>query len=292
MAILADRGSRILLQGLDNPLARFQCMEMVKHGTNLVGIVASEEEIQGFAIPGGIAVHDSFRAGKACSGDIALIFAEPLDAKRHILAALAAGIRIVVCFSDGVPYCDAIEACEHADRLGAILLGPNSSGFLSPGIVKAGFYVEEITLPGKVGVVSKSGSLSYAVLAEMKSVGIGVSTVVAIGGDTVRGAGFPEILKHFERDVDTEAVVLLGEVGGNDEELAAAFIATGMSKPVVAFVSGKSMPKGVSLGHAGAIAKDGKGDYKTKVGHLQAAGVCVSRNIGGIVHDLKTLGVK
>jgi succinyl-CoA synthetase alpha subunit len=267
-------------------------MEMVRHGTNLVGIVAIEKEIQGFAIPGALAVHDSFRAGNACDGDIALVFADPLEAKRHILAALDADIRTVVCFSDGIPCWDAIEACEHANRRGAILLGPNSSGFLSPGIIKAGFYVEEITLPGKVGVVSKSGSLSYAVMAEMKSAGIGVSTVVAIGGDSVRGAGFPEMLKHFERDVDTEAVVLLGEVGGDEEELAAAFVATEMSKPVVAFVSGKSMPKGISLGHAGAIAKDGKGDYQTKVSHLEAAGVFVAGNIGGIVHALKTLGVK
>jgi succinyl-CoA synthetase alpha subunit len=264
---------------------------MVKHGTNLVGIIAIEEEIEGFAIPGALAVHDGFRASKAYNVDIALVFADPLEAKQQILAALDAGIRIVVCFSDGVPYWDAIEACERADRLGAILLGPNSSGLLSPGIVKAGFYVEEITLPGKVGVVSKSGSLSYAVIAEMKSVGIGVSTVVAIGGDSVRGTGFPEILKHFENDADTEAVVLLGEVGGSEEERAATFVATDMSKPVVAYVSGKSMPKGVSLGHAGAIARDGQGDYRTKVSHLQAAGVRVAGNFGGIVDALKTLGV-
>jgi len=292
MAILADRHSRILVQGLHNPLARFQCVEMARHGPNLVGIVADEEEVHGFAIPEALTIFDSFRAGRACNADIALIFAEPLEAKQHIFAALEAQMRIVVCFSDGVPYWDAIEACEHANRLGAILLGPGSSGFLSPGMIKAGFYVEEITLPGKVGVVAKSGSSSYAVMAEMKSAGIGVSTVVAIGGDSVRGTSFVDVLKHFETDVETKAVVLLGEVGGDEEELAAAFIATGMSKPVVAFVSGKSMPKGVSLGHAGAITRDGKGDYRTKVSHLQKAGVLVAGNIGGIVHALKTLGVR
>ncbi len=172
------------------------------------------------------------------------------------------------------------------------MLGPGSSGFLSPGIIKAGFYVEDITLPGKVGVVSKSGSLSYAVMAEMKSAGIGVSTVAAIGGDSIRGTGFLEVLKLFERDADTEAIVLLGEVGGNEEELAASFIATEMAKPVVAFVSGKSIPKGVNLGHAGAIARDGKGDHQSKVAHLKAAGATVAENIGGIVHALNVLGVK
>lgn len=288
MAILADRGSRILIQGLHHRLARFQCLEMVRHDANLVGLVASEAEMQGFAIPGALTVHHSF----CTNADIALIFADPLEARRHICAALDAGMRIVVCFSDGVPHWDAIEAAEHASRLGAILIGPNSSGFLSPGVIKAGFYVEDITMPGKVGIVTKSGSLSYAVMAEMKSAGIGVSTVVAIGGDSVRGTGFVDILKRFEGDAETEAVVLLGEVGGDEEERAAAFIATGMSKPVVALVSGKSMPKGVSLGHAGAIAREGKGDYQTKASRLHAAGVSVAKNIGGIVHALEMLGVR
>ena len=292
MAIFAHRKSRLLLQGLKSSLARFQCAEILKHGTALRGIVAHKEELLDFALPQSLPIYSDLGAAEGLDADIALLFSNPLEAKQQILDALDHGVRIVVSFSDGVPIWDAIEVCEYANKVGAILLGPNSSGFLSPGIIKAGFYVEDITKPGRVGVVSKSGSLSYAVIAEMKSHGVGVSTVVAIGGDSVRGIGFSGIMALFERDPHTEAVVLLGEIGGDEEERAAAFIAKNMSKPVVAFVSGKSIPKGVSMGHAGAIAKEGEGDYQSKVSHLQSAGAIVARDIGGIAYALKEIGVK
>jgi succinyl-CoA synthetase alpha subunit len=177
-----------------------------------------------------------------------------------------------------------------ARRAGVILIGPNSSGLLSPGRAKAGFFVEDICLPGKIGLIAKSGSLAYATMAELRSAGIGISTVVAIGGDAVRGTDFRDCLGWFDADCETEAVIMLGEIGGDDEERAAAFLRTKPGhKPVVAFISGRSVPPGHSMGHAGAIAGRGRGGHTAKCAVLREAGVLVVDNIGEIAEALKAL---
>ena len=184
---------------------------------------------------------------------------------------------------------DVIDIRQAAHETGAHFIGPASSGLLVPRCVKAGFYVDEICLPGPVGVITKSGSLSYAVLAEMKSQGIGVSTVVATGGERIKGMNFVDLLPHFLADPKTEALVLLGEIGGSEEEQAAEFLSQHQQKPVVAFISGRSVPMGQSLGHAGAMAQKGRGDYASKANAFRRAGASVADNIGQIPQLLREM---
>lgn len=289
MAILAFAETRILVHGIGNPLARFQCDEMLRHGTKVRGIVAAEPgETEHWRAPN-IPVFRSARAAMASvRADLSMVFSPPYAVKTEVSDAIAAGIPIIVCLTEHVPLHDAVVIRHLAKRAGVTLIGPNSSGVLSPGRAKAGFFVEDICLPGNVGVITKSGSLAYAVLAEMKSAGIGISTVVAIGGDMVKGTDFREHLALFRSDPETEAIVLLGEIGGRDEENAAAFIRdTVITKPVVAFISGRSVPPGQAMGHAGAIADLGRGDYHSKCRALAAAGVRIAQNIGEIPRLLK-----
>jgi len=282
MAILADENSRIILCGIDDPLARFQCHEMVRHGTQLVGIVGTPAELGRWQPPAGVPLFPTVQAA-AQSADLAIVLSPPLACKRVIEELIAARIGVVVCLSEHVPVHDAILLKTLAKRAGVTLIGPNSSGLLSPGRVKAGFFVEDICLPGRIGLIAKSGSLAYAVMAELKNAGIGISTVVAIGGDTAKGTDIRDCLRLFALDPETDAIVVLGEIGGSDEERAAATLRQSpIAKPVIAFISGRSVPPGHSMGHAGAIAERGRGDYASKCRALSEAGVRVVDNIGEI----------
>ena len=289
MAILAFAESRILVHGISDPLARFQCEEMIHHGTKLAGIVAVDpRELDGWTPPD-VPVFQTARAATASvRANLSMVFSAPYAVKAEVCEAIVAGIGTIVCLTEHVPVHDAVVIRHLAKQAKVTLIGPNSSGVLSPGRAKAGFFVEDICVPGDVGVITKSGSLAYAVMAEMKSAGIGISTVVGIGGDAVKGTDFRDHIALFQDDPDTRAIVLLGEIGGSDEENAAAFIRdAAISKPMVAFVSGRSVPLGQSMGHAGAIAEHGRGDYQSKCAALAAAGVRVARNIGEIPALLK-----
>lgn len=291
MAILTRPDSRILLHGIANPLARFQCADMLRHGTRLAGVVAAHPgELAGWS-PGDVPVFRSAReAVKSADASFSMVFSAPYDVKPAVTEAIAAGIPLIVILTEHVPVHDALVLRHIAKKAGVTLIGPNSSGLLSPGRIKAGFFVEDICQPGKIGIITKSGSLSYAVMAEMKSAGLGVSTVVAIGADAVKGIDFREPLALFEADPETEAILLLGEIGGCDEENAARFIKSSVTKPVVAFISGRSVPVGQSMGHANAIAGRGQGDHATKVAALVSAGATVAESIGEIPGILKALG--
>lgn len=290
MAIL-QQADRILLQGLANPLARFQCVEILRHGTRLAGIVATRPaDLEGWTPPPGAAIFRSAReAVDAAGANLSMVFSPPYEVKDAFTEAIDAGIPLIICLTEHVPVHDAVVLRHLAKQAGVTLIGPNSSGLLSPGRIKAGFFVEDICRPGRIGIITKSGSLSYAVMAEMKSAGIGVSTVVAIGADAVKGIDFREPLALFEADPETDAIVLLGEIGGRDEENAASFIARSITKPVVAFIAGRSVPVGQSMGHANAIADRRRGDHATKVRALVSAGVMVAQNIGDIPAMLKAL---
>lgn len=290
MAILTQPESRILLHGIANPLARFQCAEIPRHGSRLAGIVAANpDELAGWS-PGNASVFRSAREAVELAGaNLSMVFSAPSEVKATVTAAIAAGIPLIVVLTEHVPVHDAIVLRHLAKQAGITLVGPNSSGLLSPGRVKAGFFVEDICRPGEVGIITKSGSLAYAVMAEMKSAGLGVSTVVAIGADAVKGIDFHEPLALFDADPETRAIVLLGEIGGGDEENAASFIESAISKPVVAFISGRSVPVGQSMGHANAIAGRGRGDHASKVRALISAGARVAGNIGEISSILKAV---
>lgn len=286
MAILADTNSRVVVCGIGDPLARFQCSEMLRHGTRLVGVVATPADLAGWEPPGGVPVYSSVDAVKSAA-NLALVFNPPLECKDVIQQLIEARIGVIVCLSEHVPVHDAIRLGALAKRAGVTLIGPNSSGLLSPGRAKAGFFVDDICLPGTIGLIAKSGSLAYAVMAELKSSGIGISTVVAIGGDVAKGTDIRDCLRLFARDRETDAIVILGEIGGSDEERAAAYLRNSpIHKPVVAFISGRTVPPGHSMGHTGAIASRGRGDYATKCRALSAAGIRVVETIGAIAAAL------
>jgi succinyl-CoA synthetase alpha subunit len=286
MAILADERSAVIVCGIGDPLARFQCEEMLRHGTRLTGIVGTPEELFGWAPPAGVPVFPDIASVK-CDANLALVFNAALQCKAVLDALIRARIPVIVCLTEHVPVHDTIRVSALARRSGVTLIGPNSSGLLSPGRAKAGFFVEDICLPGKIGLITKSGSLAYAVMAELQSAGIGISTVVAIGSDAAKGTSFRDCLALFEADPETEAIVMLGEIGGNDEEQAAAYLRSpGRHKPVIAFISGRSVPPGHSMGHAGSIASRGRGDYAAKRRTLTDAGILVVDNIGAIATAL------
>jgi succinyl-CoA synthetase alpha subunit len=265
MAILADGGSRIVVCGIGDPLARFQCLEMQRHGTRLVGIVGTPTELAGWEPPAGVPVFSNVDAVKSAA-NLALVFNPRLECKAIIQDLIEAHMGVIVCLSEHVPVHDAIRLRALAKRAGLTLIGPNSSGLLSPGRAKAGFFVEDICLPGTIGLIAKSGSLAYAVMAELKSAGAGISTVVAIGGDAAKGTDIRDCLDLFLRDRETDAIVILGEIGGRDEERAAAFFRDSPAhKPVVALISGRTVSPGHSMGHAGAITKRGLRRLRDKV---------------------------
>jgi succinyl-CoA synthetase alpha subunit len=197
--------------------------------------------------------------------------------------ALDRGIRLIIIMTEYVPVQDAIAMRRDARAAGATIVGPNSSGILTPREGKAGFFSNDICMPGRVGVLSKSGTLSYAVISEMKSVGIGVSTVVTVGGDMVKCSDFSSLLPLFQADPDTDAIVLLGEVGGSDEERAADYIAAHVSKPVIGYLSGKSLKPGQNVGHAGAIVRNGVGEYAGKIKALRSAGAHIAEEFREII---------
>jgi len=286
MAILVDEHSAVIVCGIADPLARFQCEEMRRHGTNLAGIIGSPEEMSCWLPPADVPIFAGV-ATAASAANVALVFNLALECRAIIETLIDVRIPLIVCLTEHVPVHDAMRIRVLAKRAGVVLIGPNSSGLLSPGRAKAGFFVEDICLPGKVGLASKSGSLAYAVMAELQSAGIGISTVVAIGGDSAKGTDFSDCLALFEADPETEAIVMLGEIGGGDEERAAAHVSSRtIKKPVIALISGRSVPPGYSMGHAGAIARLGRGDYAEKRKALSDAGIRVVDNIGAIVEAI------
>lgn len=288
MTILLDERTRIVVHGAEKRSAQFQLGEMARYPAKVVGVVCSQAA--DVALPPALKRFGTVTEAVGSTGaDLLLVFTPQLDVKTIAIEAIAVDIRTIVCLTDDVPLHDAIEIKQRCWKAGVILLGPNSTGLLSPGMGKAGYYSEDVCMPGRVGVISKSGSVAYAVMSEMMSFGLGVSTVAGIGGDAVRGASFAELLPLFEADPGTDAIVMLGEIGGEDEERAAARIAEGFAKPVVTFISGRSVPLGESMGHAGAIARLGRGDYQSKTRALRDAGVHVAETIGDVATILQRL---
>jgi succinyl-CoA synthetase alpha subunit len=274
MSILIDRGTKVCLQGITGPMGRFQAEEMVRYGTRLVAGIAPG---RGGQKVGTVPVFDTVAGAVAETGaELSLIFVAAMRARDAILEAIEAGIRRIVCVAEFMPVYDVIVALRRARETGTRLIGPNCSGLISPGKAKAGFFCDEVCMPGDVGVMAKSGTLSYAVLVEMKRRGLGASTVVGVGGDEVKGTTFRDIIELFEDDPATRAILLVGEVGGRDEEQAAAYIAAHGRKPVVAYVAGRTIPPGRAIGHAGALVQGAKGTFDGKIRALACAGVRVA----------------
>jgi succinyl-CoA synthetase alpha subunit len=280
MTIFLDADTRVLVQGISGAMGRFQTEEMQRYGTRVVAGVAPGRG--GETICDVPVFNTVTRAVSETGAELSILFVSAERARDAVYEAIDAGVRRIVCVAEFLPVHDAIEIKRRVEETGTYLIGPNSSGLISPGRSKAGFYSEEVCIPGDIGVMSKSGTLSYAVLLEMKRRGLGATTVVGVGGDEIRGTTFCDCIELFEADAETRAILIIGEVGGRDEEVAAAWIGERSTKPTVAFISGRSIPPGRSIGHAGAMIVGTKGGFQSKVDALRAAGVAVAETIEDI----------
>ena len=276
MSILLDNTTRVIVQGITGREGQFHTRNMRTAGTNIVGGVTPGK---GGTIVEDAPVFDTVAEAKAATGaNATCIFVPPAGAADAIMEAASAGIELIVCITEGIPVIDMTRAMLVVREHGARLIGPNCPGMCTPGQGKIGIIPYQIFKPGPVGFISRSGTLTYEVVALLTEAGIGQSTCIGIGGDPIIGSTFTDYLKLFEADAGTKAVVMCGEIGGSDEEDAAEYIKT-MSKPVVAFISGRTAPPGKRMGHAGAIISGNTGTAQGKVAALQAAKVPVADTI-------------
>ncbi len=273
MSILVDENTRLLVQGVTGREGRFHTPQMVEYGTKVVGGVTPG---RGGQEVDGVPVFNTVReAAEATHPNASIIYVPAFAAADAIYEAVDNGIPLVVCITEGVPTLDMVKVYHYVRRKGARLIGPNCPGVISPGKAKVGIMAGHIHTPGPVGVVSRSGTLTYEIVQALTSHGLGQSTAVGIGGDPIIGTSCVEVLEMFGRDPQTEAVVLIGEIGGTDEERAADYIRRSLKKPVVAFIAGRTAPPGRRMGHAGAIISGGSGTAAEKVAALERAGVTV-----------------
>ncbi|HEY3345117.1 MAG TPA: succinate--CoA ligase subunit alpha [Anaerolineaceae bacterium] len=278
MSILINRNTRLVVQGITGHEGLFHTQQMIAYGTNVVAGVTPGRGGE-WVLDGKIPVFDSMKvAADATGANATVIFVPARGAPDAMYEAADAGIPLVICITEGVPVQDMMRVRSYLDSRNIHLIGPNCPGLLTPGESKVGIIPGNIAIPGDVGVVSRSGTLTYEVLYALKVLGMGASTCVGIGGDPVKGLNFIDVLELFEADPRTDRVVLIGEIGGADEEKAADFIANHMTKPVVAFIAGQTAPPGRRMGHAGAIVEGGSGLAADKVRALEAAGVRVARH--------------
>jgi succinyl-CoA synthetase alpha subunit len=284
MAILCDASTRLLVQGMGR-MGRFHAGLSLEYDTRVVGGVAPGKGGQALD---GIPLFDTVdRAVRETGANATVIFVPPPGAADAILEAADAGIELAACITEGIPALDMLRAKKVLADTSMRLIGPNCPGVVTPEQCRIGIMPAQITQPGPVGVVSRSGTLTYEAVDQLSRLGIGQSTCVGIGGDPVIGTSFTDVLSLFEADPATEAVVMIGEIGGSAEETAAEFVQQKMSKPVVAFIAGQNAPPGKRMGHAGAIIAGGKGRASDKIAALEAAGVAVARSPAEIGETLR-----
>ncbi len=276
MSILVDRNTRVLCQGITGRAGQFHTQHCREYGTRIVGGVTPG---RGGQTVDGLPVFDTVvEAVEATGADATMIFVPPAFAADSILEAADAGIRLIVAITEGIPILDMVRAMEVIRRRGCRLIGPNCPGVITPGECKIGIMPGYIHRPGPIGVISRSGTLTYEAVWQLTQIGLGQSTCVGLGGDPIVGASFVDVLSMFADDPATEGVLMIGEIGGAAEEQAAAFVAEGFHKPVAAFIAGQTAPPGKRMGHAGAIVSGGKGTAAEKVAALEAAGIRVARS--------------
>ena len=274
MSILIDSSTRVIVQGITGRDGSFHTRAMVKDGAR---IVAGVTPGKGGKVVDRIPVYNSIMDAKQAHAiDATVIFVPAAFATAALQEAIDASIPLIVCITEGIPVLDMIRAIRQAEKSDIRIIGPNCPGLISPGQCKIGIMPARIHKPGSIGVISRSGTLTYEIVHNLTQRGMGQSTCVGIGGDPVIGSRFIEILELFQRDPATEGVVVIGEIGGEDEEIAARFISQSMTKPVVAFISGRAAPPGKRMGHAGAIISGGKGTSESKIAAFRDANVEVA----------------
>jgi succinyl-CoA synthetase alpha subunit len=285
MSILIDRRTRLVIQGMTGAEGTFHGQRMLEYGTK---VVAGMTPGKGGRFHLGVPVFDSvLDAVRAQGANTSAVFVPALHAANSILEAAAAGIELIVCITEGIPILDMIEVKARLSDSRALLLGPNSPGLISPGMCQVGIMPASIHRPGPVGIISRSGTLTYEAVSQVSAQGLGQSTAVGIGGDPIIGLDFVDLLKLFRDDPGTEAVVLIGEIGGTAEEKAAAYLRLGYPKPVIAYIAGRTAPAGRRMGHAGAIIDGAQGTALQKIAALREAGVRVVDNPAEIGRAVK-----
>lgn len=285
MSILVNKDSKVVVQGITGSAGLFHATQCREYGTKVVGGVTPGKggtEVEGFP------VFDTVTdAVERTGANVSLIFVPAPFAMDSMIEAVDAGIELVICITEGIPTLDMIKVKKFMQGKNSRLIGPNCPGVITPGEAKVGIMPGYIHTPGRIGIISRSGTLTYEAVWQLSNLGIGQSTCVGIGGDPIIGTSFIDALRMFEEDKDTDAVVMIGEIGGSAEEEAAEFIKENLSKPVVAFIAGATAPKGKRMGHAGAIISGSSGSAKDKVAALERAGVRVSPSPAEMGETLK-----
>jgi succinyl-CoA synthetase alpha subunit len=287
MSILINKDTKVICQGFTGSQGTFHSEQAIEYGTKMVGGVTpgkGGQEHLGLPVFNTVA-----EAVESTGADASVIYVPAPFCKDSILEAANGGVKLVVCITEGIPTLDMLEAKVKCDELGVRLVGPNCPGVITPGECKIGIMPGHIHLPGKVGIVSRSGTLTYEAVKQTSDAGFGQSTCVGIGGDPIPGSNFIAILAMFEADPGTEAIVMIGEIGGTAEEEAAAYIKANISKPVVSYIAGVTAPKGKRMGHAGAIISGGKGTADEKFAALEDAGVKTVRSLADIGSGLSEI---
>jgi len=287
MSILIDKDTRVICQGFTGKQGTFHSEQAIAYGTRMVGGVTPGKGGQTHL---GLPVFDTVKQAMADTGaDATVIYVPAPFCKDAILEAIDAGLKLIVCITEGIPTLDMLAAKYVADEAGARLIGPNCPGIITPGACKLGIMPGYIHRPGRIGIISRSGTLTYEAVKQTSDLGMGQSTCIGIGGDPIPGTSFVDCLRLFEADPGTEAILMVGEIGGSAEEEAAAYISAAVSKPVVAYIAGVTAPAGKRMGHAGAIIAGGKGTAAEKFAALEAAGVTTTRSPAEMGSTLKAL---
>ncbi|HIX61744.1 MAG TPA: succinate--CoA ligase subunit alpha [Candidatus Halomonas stercoripullorum] len=285
MSILIDKNTKVICQGFTGGQGTFHSEQAIAYGTQMVGGVTPGKGGQTHL---GLPVFNTVKEAVEQTGaEASVIYVPAPFCKDSILEAANAGIKLIVCITEGIPTLDMLDVKVKCDELGVRLIGPNCPGVITPGECKIGIQPGHIHLPGKVGIVSRSGTLTYEAVKQTTDYGFGQSTCVGIGGDPIPGSSFIDILEMFEQDPQTEAIVMIGEIGGTAEEEAAAYIKANVTKPVVSYIAGVTAPPGKRMGHAGAIISGGKGTADDKFAALEDAGVRTVRSLADIGTALK-----